>query len=140
MGTRLWPLSRALYPKQLQALTSEFSLLQETATRLSGGPFDAPMIICNQDHRFIVAQHLQQISIAPQSIVLEPMGRNTAPAAAAAHHVLQHSEPVLLEPANAYVRRRQHQIAERYNLSSESRGREPNRQVNIFSSRTGKSQ
>jgi stage III sporulation protein SpoIIIAA len=63
-----------------------------------------------------------------------------AAAAAAAHHVLQHSEPVLLEPANAYVRRRQHQIAERYNLSSESRGREPNRQVNIFSSRTGKSQ
>ncbi len=63
-----------------------------------------------------------------------------AAAAAAAHHVLQHSEPVLLEPANAYVRRRQHQIAERYNLSSESRGREPNRQVDIFNSRTGKSQ
>ncbi len=107
MGTRLWPLSRALYPKQLQALTSEFSLLQETATRLSGGPFDAPMIICNQDHRFIVAQHLQQISIAPQSIVLEPMGRNTAPAAAAAAILLAEQDPgtlMLLTPSDHIIK------------------------------------
>jgi mannose-1-phosphate guanylyltransferase len=83
MGTRLWPLSRALHPKQLQALTSEFSLLQETAIRLNDAQFEAPMIICNQEHRFTVAQHLQNINIAPQSIVLEATGRNTAPAAAA---------------------------------------------------------
>ncbi|MBT4939010.1 MAG: mannose-1-phosphate guanylyltransferase/mannose-6-phosphate isomerase, partial [Rhodospirillaceae bacterium] len=51
-GTRLWPLSRALYPKQLQPLHSELSLLQETASRLSGDQFAKPLIICNQEHRF----------------------------------------------------------------------------------------
>ena len=106
MGTRLWPLSRALHPKQLQALTSEFSLLQETAIRLNDAQFEAPMIICNQEHRFTVAQHLQNINIAPQSIVLEATGRNTAPAAAAAAILLGENDPntlILLTPSDHIV-------------------------------------
>lgn len=107
MGTRLWPMSRTLYPKQLQPLTSEFSLLQETAARMEGEIFDAPMIICNQEHRFIVAQHLQQISIKPKNILLEPMGRNTAPAAAAAAILLAEIDPdalMLLTPSDHIIR------------------------------------
>ena len=81
-GTRLWPLSRAMYPKQLLPLTGDHSLLQQTAARVNGAGFDAPMIISNDDHRFVVAENLRALDIAPKRIVLEPMGRNTAPAAA----------------------------------------------------------
>ena len=84
IGSRLWPLSRALYPKQLQSLVSDKSLLQETVIRSSGKIFDAPLVICNEEHRFIVAEHFREINIVPRAIVLEPIGRNTAPAAAAA--------------------------------------------------------
>ena len=62
-GTRLWPLSRALYPKQLQPLHSELSLLQEAASRLRGASFANPLIICNQEHRFIVAEQLQNAEL-----------------------------------------------------------------------------
>ena len=84
VGSRLWPLSRELYPKQLQALVTEKSLLQETALRVSGECFGAPAIICNNEHRFIVAEHLRDCGLNPSAIVLEPVGRNTAPAAAIA--------------------------------------------------------
>jgi len=105
-GTRLWPLSRALYPKQLQPLHSNLSLLQETASRLKGEQFAAPLIICNQEHRFIVAEHLHSIDIVPEAIVLEPMGRNTAPAAAVAAILLAERDPeavILLLPSDHVI-------------------------------------
>ena len=84
-GTRLWPLSRALYPKQLQPLVSERTMLQETALRLHGQPGVAPpLVVCNNDHRFAIAEQLQQLDIKPQAMLLEPLPRNTAPAVAAA--------------------------------------------------------
>ncbi|NFV78533.1 mannose-1-phosphate guanylyltransferase/mannose-6-phosphate isomerase [Magnetospirillum aberrantis] len=79
-GTRLWPLSRETFPKQLLPLCSERTLLQETALRL-GTP---PVVVCNQEHRFIVAEQLRQVGIDPKAVIIEPMGRNTAPAAAVA--------------------------------------------------------
>lgn len=84
-GTRLWPLSRRLYPKQLIELTSEKTMLQETLLRLetleNTGP---PILICNEDHRFMVAEQLRQIGIEEYVIILEPVGKNTAPAVATA--------------------------------------------------------
>ncbi|HUN25658.1 MAG TPA: mannose-1-phosphate guanylyltransferase/mannose-6-phosphate isomerase [Steroidobacteraceae bacterium] len=85
-GTRLWPLSRELYPKQLLALTGERTMLQQTALRLEGLDAGAPVIVCNEAHRFLVAEQLRQIHIEPRAIVLEPCGRNTAPAIALAAH------------------------------------------------------
>src|SRR5574340_97565 len=76
-GTRLWPLSRAQYPKQLLPLVSERTLLQEAALRVADGArFTAPVIIANDEHRFIVAEQLRLAGIAPRAIVLEPEGRN----------------------------------------------------------------
>ncbi|MGQ0662910.1 MAG: mannose-1-phosphate guanylyltransferase/mannose-6-phosphate isomerase [Pseudomonadota bacterium] len=83
-GTRLWPLSRELYPKQLLPLTSELSLLQETARRVAGPAYGPPLIVCNDEHRFIIAEQLRELGLAAPMIVLEPVARNTAPAAAAA--------------------------------------------------------
>jgi mannose-1-phosphate guanylyltransferase / mannose-6-phosphate isomerase len=88
-GTRLWPVSRALHPKQLQPLLGERTMLQETALRLTGDAFAAPLIVCNDEHRFTIAAQLQAVGLAPQSIVLEPKGRNTAPAAAVAALILK---------------------------------------------------
>ena len=80
-GTRLWPLSRKHYPKQFQYLAGENTMLQETLLRLNGlGNLESPIIICNDEHRFLVAQQLQQIDISNPVILLEPAGRNTAPA------------------------------------------------------------
>jgi mannose-1-phosphate guanylyltransferase / mannose-6-phosphate isomerase len=83
-GTRLWPLSRELYPKQLLALTGERTMLQQTALRLSGLAATAPVVVCNEAHRFLVAEQLRQLHIEPRAVVLEPFGRNTAPAIALA--------------------------------------------------------
>lgn len=84
-GTRLWPLSRSLYPKQLLPLAGEETMLQATALRVPGDPaYAAPLAICNNDHRFIIAEQLRAIGREPLAIMLEPVGRNTAPAAAAA--------------------------------------------------------
>jgi mannose-1-phosphate guanylyltransferase/mannose-6-phosphate isomerase len=83
-GTRLWPLSRELYPKQLLALTGERTMLQQTALRLSGLPAAPPVVVCNEAHRFLVAEQLRQLQIDPKAVVLEPVGRNTAPAIALA--------------------------------------------------------
>src|SRR5262245_40074271 len=92
-GTRLWPVSRALHPKQLQALSGERTMLQETALRLCGPDFAAPMVVCNDEHRFTIGAQLQSIGLAPQSIILEPKGRNTAPAAAVAALTLSETAP-----------------------------------------------
>ena len=112
-GTRLWPLSRELYPKQLLALTGERTMLQQTALRLEGLSATAPVIVCNEAHRFLVAEQLRQIQIEPRALVLEPFGRNTAPAIAlAAYAALKSSaaadsgaDPVLLVlPADHVIR------------------------------------
>lgn len=84
IGTRLWPLSRALRPKQLLPLTSEKSLLQETVLRTKGTAFGPPLVVCNEEHRFMIAEQLRELDIAPEAIILEPEGRNTAPAIASA--------------------------------------------------------
>ena len=84
-GTRLWPLSRKQYPKQYLPLVNENTLLQETILRLNGlDNLTDPIIVCNADHRFLVAEQCQQISIEKPTILLEPVGKNTAPAIAAA--------------------------------------------------------
>jgi mannose-1-phosphate guanylyltransferase/mannose-6-phosphate isomerase len=84
-GTRLWPLSREMYPKQLLALTSQYSMLQDTALRLAGiQGARAPLVVCNEAHRFSVAEQLRALNMAPSGILLEPIGRNTAPAVAIA--------------------------------------------------------
>ena len=80
-GTRLWPLSRELYPKQLLPLVEERTMLQETVRRLDGLPNGKePVIVCNEEHRFLVAEQMRQQGTSPRSIMLEPLGRNTAPA------------------------------------------------------------
>jgi len=84
-GTRLWPLSRKQYPKQYLPLAGDNTMLQETILRLSGlDNLADPIIVCNADHRFLVAEQYQQIDIQDPTILLEPVGRNTAPAIAAA--------------------------------------------------------
>ena len=107
-GTRLWPLSRASYPKQYWPLagTGEDTLLQQTQQRLAGLPgLGAPLLICNEDHRFIVAEQLRQIGVEPQAILLEPIGRNTAPAVAVAalQATAQGDDPLLLVLAADHV-------------------------------------
>ncbi len=101
-GTRLWPLSRASYPKQYWSLAGKDNetLLQQTQLRLKGlTGLDSPLLICHEDHRFIVAEQMRQIHIEPKAILLEPVGRNTAPAIAlAALQALEQEEqdPLLL--------------------------------------------
>src|SRR5579862_769980 len=112
-GTRLWPLSRELYPKQLLPLTGSRTMLQQTLLRLDGLATTAPVIVCNEAHRFLVAEQLRQLRIEPRATILEPFGRNTAPAIAlAAHAALKgHAaqanalDPVLLVlPADHVIR------------------------------------
>ena len=107
-GTRLWPLSRKRRPKQLIALIDDHTLLQNTVLRLQGAAsMTAPVVLCNQDHRFMVAQQLRDINIAPESIILEPVGRNTAPALAVAalKATADGADPVLLVlPADHFIR------------------------------------
>jgi mannose-1-phosphate guanylyltransferase len=97
-GTRLWPLSRKMYPKQFLSLLHDETMLQKTLSRLNGLEHTAPTVVCNNEHRFIVAEQARQSGIEDLSIILEPFGRNTAPAiAVAAIHALQHAQdPVLL--------------------------------------------
>jgi mannose-1-phosphate guanylyltransferase/mannose-6-phosphate isomerase len=106
-GTRLWPLSRQLFPKQLMNLVDENTMLQNTILRLSDYTgIDDPIIICNEDHRFMIAEQARQIKINPASIILEPVGRNTAPALAiAALKALDvNDDPILVVlPADHYI-------------------------------------
>jgi mannose-1-phosphate guanylyltransferase / mannose-6-phosphate isomerase len=92
-GSRLWPLSRASYPKQLLALVGEKTMLQETVLRGTGEMFDAPIIICNNEHRFLIAEQLREAGIENARIVLEPAGRNSAPAIAAAAVLAAETNP-----------------------------------------------
>lgn len=84
VGSRLWPVSRESYPKQFLSLAAEQSMLQETLARLGGMETSSPVVVCNEDHRFIVAEQLRHQHIEPGAIILEPVGRNTAPAVAVA--------------------------------------------------------
>jgi len=98
-GTRLWPLSRKRYPKQFLPLVGDRTMFQETILRLNGlGDMTDPIIISNIDHRFLVAEQCKQIDVASPTILLEPVGRNTAPAIAAAafQSVKDLDDPVLL--------------------------------------------
>jgi mannose-1-phosphate guanylyltransferase/mannose-6-phosphate isomerase len=109
-GTRLWPLSRELYPKQLLPLTGTHTMLQETVLRLAGLEAAAPLVVCNEAHRFLVAEQLRLIDVQPSATILEPVGRNTAPAIAlAAHAAIKGAastvDPVLLVlPADHVIR------------------------------------
>jgi mannose-1-phosphate guanylyltransferase/mannose-1-phosphate guanylyltransferase/mannose-6-phosphate isomerase len=106
-GTRLWPLSRAALPKQLLPLASERSLLQDTVSRLADMPeILAPMMICNVEHRFMIAEQMRQIGASPRAIVLEPVGRNTAPAITVAALMLSRADPdalMLVLPADHLI-------------------------------------
>jgi mannose-1-phosphate guanylyltransferase len=96
-GSRLWPKSRAALPKQFLALTSNNTMLQDTILRLPENANQAPMLICNEDHRFLAAEQLRTANISHSGIVLEPVGRNTAPAiAVAAMLAMQNGEDPLL--------------------------------------------
>ena len=92
-GTRLWPVSRESFPKQFWPLVSEKSLIADTALRTFGGPFSPPIVVCNEAHRFMVAEQLRESGISGARILLEPAGRNSAPAIAAAALVLAQDDP-----------------------------------------------
>jgi mannose-1-phosphate guanylyltransferase/mannose-1-phosphate guanylyltransferase/mannose-6-phosphate isomerase len=106
-GTRLWPLSRKLYPKQLLPLLDRNTLVQNTLARLQG--LDAmaePVIICNEEHRFIIAEQMRAMGVNPSAIILEPVGRNTAPAVAVAALSVLASDPdavLLVLPADHLI-------------------------------------
>ena len=105
-GTRLWPLSRKSYPKQFVKLTGEESLYQVSARRLSGSGYASPLVLTNSDFRFIVTEQLAEIGIDPGAILIEPKGRNTAPAVLAAALWLEKVEPdalMLVAPSDHVV-------------------------------------
>lgn len=102
-GTRLWPLSRKSYPKQFSPLMGEESLFQAAACRLSGAGFAAPTIVTSNDFRFIVTKQLAASEISPQAVVIEPEGRNTAPAVLAAALLIARTDPdalILVAPSD----------------------------------------
>ena len=101
-GTRLWPLSRAAHPKQFLRLHGEATMLQATVSRLSGLDIQTPITICNEEHRFFVAEQLREVD-ALGKIILEPEGRNTAPAIALAALVEKEDDPLLLVLAADHV-------------------------------------
>jgi mannose-1-phosphate guanylyltransferase / mannose-6-phosphate isomerase len=92
-GTRLWPVSRESFPKQLWPLISEHTLLQETALRARGDRFAPPVVVCNQEHRVLIAEQLRAAGILSPRILLEPVGRNSAPAIAAAAVLVAEEDP-----------------------------------------------
>jgi len=106
-GTRLWPLSRSSYPKQLLKLASDRTLLQDTAARgLVDVGFAAPVVVCNEDHRFLVIDQLEEVGIKPQTVLLEPLARNTGPAIAAAALWLLARDPeaiMLVQPSDHVI-------------------------------------
>jgi mannose-1-phosphate guanylyltransferase/mannose-1-phosphate guanylyltransferase/mannose-6-phosphate isomerase len=96
-GKRLFPLSRMLYPKQLLPLGGARTMIQETALRVADPTrYASPVVVCNNEHRFIIAEQLREIDRAPSDILLEPVGRNTAPAAAVAAEVIARRDPAAL--------------------------------------------
>ena len=106
-GTRLWPMSRTLYPKQLLRLLGEDSLLQQTARRVNDRDrFAPPLVVANEEHRFIIAEQLREIAAPPSAVLLEPVGRNTAPAACVAALMIAETAPdalVLVLPSDHMI-------------------------------------
>ena len=106
-GSRLWPMSREALPKQLLPLVSDRTMLQETVLRLSNIPKIAPpLLVCNNEHRFLAAEQLMQIGVKPLALMLEPLARNTAPAIAAAAKFLYDTDPdamMLVLPADHLI-------------------------------------
>ncbi|WP_010179983.1 mannose-1-phosphate guanylyltransferase/mannose-6-phosphate isomerase [Glaciecola sp. HTCC2999] len=104
-GSRLWPISRSNFPKQFINLVTEHSMLQDTLLRVDGLKTDAPYIICNESTRFLVADELQNINVTDSNIILEPVGRNTAPAIALAAFdaISKGQDPILLVLAADHV-------------------------------------
>lgn len=104
-GTRLWPLSRKTYPKQFASLLSEDTLFQASAQRMSGEGFAKPVVVTNTDFRFIVTEQLMSVGIDPGAVLIEPDGRNTAPAvlAAAMHIANEDPDAVLLVAPSDHV-------------------------------------
>jgi mannose-1-phosphate guanylyltransferase/mannose-6-phosphate isomerase len=105
-GTRLWPLSRKSYPKQFARLTGQETLFQASANRLSGDGFAQPVIVTNSEFRFIVAEQLTEIGVDPAAVLIEPEGRNTAPAVLAAALWLEKRDPeamMLVAPSDHVV-------------------------------------
>ncbi|HEX4367349.1 MAG TPA: sugar phosphate nucleotidyltransferase, partial [Rhodopila sp.] len=92
-GTRLWPVSRESFPKQLWPLVSDRTMMQETALRAADPSFAPPIVVCNQEHRFLIAEQLREAGVANARIVLEPVGRNSAPAIAAAALLAAEDDP-----------------------------------------------
>src|SRR3954471_11886633 len=96
-GTRLWPLSRQTFPKQLLPIVGQESMLQATAARVRGALFDRPIVVAGEEHRFFVKRQLEQAGLEVDAILLEPFGRNTAAAAAlAAHWAMSQGDDELL--------------------------------------------
>lgn len=96
-GTRLWPLSRGVYPKQFLPLVSNKTMVQETILRLEGlEHLQAPIAVCNENHRFMMAEQLWEIDAQPAAIILEPVGKNTAPAVALAALAAKNPDDILL--------------------------------------------
>ena len=127
-GSRLWPLSREYFPKQLLALFSDLTLLQETARRTdSFNDALAPIVVCNEEHRFLVAEQLREIGKPAQALILEPQGRNTAPALTLAAMWLkqQNLNPVMLVmPADHVIANQEglgKAIGEAYGLAEKGR-------------------
>ena len=105
-GSRLWPLSRKSFPKQFAALIGAESLFQASVRRLQGAGYDAPLVLTNSDFRFIVTEQLANVGIDPRAILIEPEGRNTAPAVLAAALWLEQSDPdalMLIAPSDHVV-------------------------------------
>ncbi|MBN34328.1 MAG: mannose-1-phosphate guanylyltransferase/mannose-6-phosphate isomerase [Rhodospirillaceae bacterium] len=103
-GTRLWPLSRSLRPKQFLNLVGDRSLLQQTAERFAGHDvFGAPIVVCNEEHRFVIAEQLREIGVEPHAIVLEPAARNTAPAIAAAAALVDPDHLMIAVPSDGHI-------------------------------------
>jgi mannose-1-phosphate guanylyltransferase/mannose-6-phosphate isomerase len=110
-GSRLWPLSREHYPKPLLPLTSELSLLQDTAARLDGLPgMGDAVYVCNEEHRFLLAEQVAALGRTPETIILEPEGRNTAPALTLAALYLARNAPdslMVVMPADHVITKRE---------------------------------
>jgi mannose-1-phosphate guanylyltransferase len=106
-GTRLWPMSRTLYPKQILPLVGDHSLLQQAVLRVDGlSGFAPPLVVANEGRRFIIAEQLREIGLARHAPLLEPVGRNTAPAACVAALSLIETDPdalMLLMPSDHVI-------------------------------------
>ena len=101
-GKRLWPLSRSVFPKQFLELVSDQSMLQETIGRLADFDIGEPIVVCGEEHRFFVAEHCKQIGVRVK-IVLEPIGRNTAPAITVAASMVDSNDILLVLPADHHI-------------------------------------